>query len=75
MFVCSAEDSASQAHLLTMWWSCLVAEAFCFFLNFYIGDAGNIPLVGDGTPLGATTVVTPESADCVHWQCCILASL
>ena len=23
-----------------------------FFLNFYIGDARNTPLVGDGTPLG-----------------------
>ena len=48
MFVCSAEDSASQAHLLMMLWSCLVAEAV-FFLNSHIGDAGNTPLVGDGT--------------------------
>ena len=23
-----------------------------FFLNLYFGDAGNTPLVGDGTPLG-----------------------
>ena len=41
----------------------------------YPGDTGNTPLVDDGTPLGATTVVTPKSADCVHWRCCILASL
>ena len=74
MFVCSAEDSASQAHLLTS--SGLVSlQKLLFFLNFYIGDAGNTPLVGVGTPLGATTVVTPKSADCVHWRCCILASL
>ena len=39
------------------------------------GDAGNITLVGDGTPSGAATAVTPESAGCVHWRCCILASL
>ena len=55
--------------------SCLVAEAFVFFLNFYIGDAGNTPLVVMTLSLGATTVVTPKSADCVHWRCCILASL
>ena len=29
--------------------ACLVAISF---LNFHIGDAGNTPLVGDGTPLG-----------------------
>ena len=33
-----------------------------FFLKFYVGDAGNTPLVDAGTPLGATAVVTPGSA-------------
>ena len=46
---------------------------FVFF--FYVGDAGNTSLVGAGTPLGATTVVTPGSVSCVRWECCILASL
>ena len=27
--------------------------------SFYVGDAGNTSLVDAGTPLGATTVVTP----------------
>ena len=53
---------------------CLVVEVL-IFLIFYIGDAGNTPLVDVGTPLGATTVVTPESAGYLLWECCILASL
>ena len=45
------------------------------FLKFYVGDAGNTSLVDAGTPLGATTVVTPGSAGYLLWECCILASL
>ena len=49
----------------------------CTILFFYIlrWDAGNTPLVDAGTPLGATTVVTPGSAGCARWERCILASL
>ena len=43
--------------------------------TFYVGDAGNTSLVDAGTPMGATTVVTPRSASCPLWECCILASL
>ena len=32
-------------------------------------------LADNGTYLGAATAVTPTSAEWVHWQCCILASL
>ena len=46
-----------------------------FFLNSYIGDAGNTSLVDAGTPLGATAVVTLGSAGYLPWECCILASL
>ena len=45
---------------------------FSYILSW---DAGNTPLVDAGTPLGATTVVTPGSAGCVRWERCILASL
>ena len=46
-----------------------------FFLNSYIGDAGNNPLVDDGTHLGRDH--NRYSRDCLlkHWQCRILASL
>ena len=36
----------------------LTRVAGTFFLNSYIGDAGNTSLVDAGTPLGATAVVT-----------------
>ena len=39
-----------------------VAEVCEFGLLFYVGVAGNTSLVDAGTPLGATTVVTPGSA-------------
>ena len=32
--------------------SCWAKFAGTFFLNSYFGDAGNTPLVDDGTPLG-----------------------
>ena len=43
--------------------------------SFTVWDAGNTSLVDADTPLGATTVVTPGSASCLLWECCILASL
>ena len=46
---------------------------FVFF--FYVGGAGNTSLVDDGTPLGATAVVTPGSVGYLLWECCILTSL
>ena len=55
--------------------SCWARVAGTFFLNSYIGDAGNTSLVDAGTPLGATAVVTPGSAGYLLWKCCALASL
>ena len=55
------------------WQAMQKSEDFVFF--FYVGDAGNTSRVDAGTPLGATTVVTPGSAGCLLWDCCILASL
>ena len=56
-----------------------IAEKIFFALRiwsllFYVGDAGNTSSV-DGTPLGATAVVTPGSGGYLLWECCILASL
>ena len=48
-------------------------------INWYVGDAGNTPLVDAGTPLGATAVVTPGSAGYLHfwsaasWRPCDVA--
>ena len=53
----------------------LTRVAGTFFLNSYIGDAGNTSSVDAGTSLGATVVVTPGSAGYLLWECCILASL
>ena len=36
--------------------------------SLYVGDAGNTSLVDAGTLLGATTVVTPGSADYLLWE-------
>ena len=46
-----------------------------YMWTFPVGDAGNTSLGDAGTALGATTVVTPGSASCLLWECCILASL
>ena len=55
--------------------SCLVEDTFVF-LNFTLGMQGTLRSVsGCWHSLGAITVVTPGSAGCVHWRCCILASL
>ena len=45
------------------------------FVKFSVGGAGNTPLVDAGTHLGAAKAVTPMSAGCLRWVCCILASL
>ena len=46
--LCAQLNSATQAHLLTMQWSCLGAETFVS-LEFYVGDAGNTPSEGLST--------------------------
>ena len=42
---------------------------------FTLGMQGTLRQWMLALPLGATTDVTPKSADCVQWRCCILASL
>ena len=50
MFVCSAVNSDTTGSSVD---DVVVSlREHVFFLNSYIGDAGNTPLVGDGTPLG-----------------------
>ena len=59
LFVCSAVDSDITGSSVDD----IVVLSRCgniCFPEFYIGDAGNTPLVGVGTLLGATTVVTPR---------------
>ena len=38
------------------------SESIFYFYNFYVGDAGNTPLVDVSTHLGAATAVAPTSA-------------
>ena len=51
----------------------------CFFLNFYIGDAGNTPLVDAGTPLGRDHSRYPQRVPIVYiggaasWRPCNVA--
>ena len=60
LFVCSAVDVTSQYRLLTRWSLVLFREPS--FPEIYVRDAGNTSFVDAGTPLGASTVVTPGSA-------------
>ena len=50
-------------------------RSFCFSLILTLGMQGTLRKWVMALHLGTTTVVTPESAGWVHWQCCILASL
>ena len=59
---CKALDATITIDLSLVNLPCSLKRFGNFFLNSYVGDAGNTSLVDAGTPLGATAVVTPRSA-------------